>query len=280
MRVAIFGATGVLGRQVIPRLLERGDQVVAIKHQRHSPWLAALGCDVRNADILDPGSIVPAIMDCEAVMHLATAIPTTGTSPDWARNDHIRRDGTSNLIAACGTIGIHRYVQQSIAMLCAGHGDSWVDESTPVVTNHVTRSAADMEASVTQSGLDYRIVRGGLFYGNGCGMDDRWRSAARSNQLGMPGNGSAYLSLVQVSDMAEAMVLALHTDAQNCLVNVVDDQPVTYRELFTYIAKCEAASNPREGLPDGIPSFRVRNLLARQLLGWTPHFPTYRSGLA
>jgi len=276
MRVAVFGASGVLGRHVIPRLVERGDTVIAIRHRRP----AAPGCSVRRADVLEAASIAPAIEGCEAVLHLATAIPPPGRLADWSRNDRIRHDGAANLIAACRTLGVMRYVQQSIAMLCSGAGNDWVDERSPTQPNRITRSAADMEARVIDSGLDFRIVRGGLFYGGGSGTETRWYGAARRGSLQLPGDGSDYLSLIHVSDMAEVVVRALHADAQELLVNAVDDCPVTYRELFGYIAANQRAQPPRCGAPPMLPSFRVRNALARRVLGWRPHYASWRSGLA
>jgi len=280
MKVAVFGATGALGRHVVPRLIERGDAVVAVRHQRAAPWLEAVGCEPRCADILDVESIAPAIDDCDAVMHLATAIPVASGSSDWSRNDRVRIDGTANLITTCQVLGVQRYVQQSIAMLCTGRADQWLDEETPVTPNRITQSAAEMERLVTGSGLDYRIVRGGLFYGGGTGTEARWRTAARRGELGLPGDGSDYLSLIHVSDAAQATVLALHSSASRLLLNVVDDLPVTYLDLFRFIASAEDAPVPCEGMPRAFSSFRVRNALAKRSLGWVPHYPTWRTGMA
>lgn len=280
MRVAVFGATGVLGRHVVPRLIERGDAAIAIRHRRPARWLDALGCESRTADILDAESIAPAIAGCDAVMHLATCIPPAGAPADWAGNDLVRQDGAANLIAACRAAGIRRYVQQSIAMLCAGQAGEWIDERAPVAPNRVTRSAADMERLVAGSGLDFRIVRGGVFYGRGSGTEERWRNAARRDELGLPGDGSSYVSLVHVSDMAHALVLALHSVAGGVLVNAVDDCPVTYRELFGHVAMAEGAPPPRDGMPQLFASFRVSNSLAKRVLGWLPHYASWRAGLA
>lgn len=279
MKVAVFGATGVLGRHVIPRLLDRGHRVVAIKHRREPDWLRALGCETRTADILEPTSIHPAIAGCDAVVHLATAIPRSPAPGNWRQNDLVRRDGTAHLVAACRTADVRRYVQQSIAMLCAGYGDAWVDERTPVNPLPVTRSAAEMEATVMESGLDYRIVRGGLFYGGGAGLEQHWRAAARTGELMLPGDGRAYLSLIHTTDMADAIVQALHVDTGQLLVHAVDDCPVTYRDLFIYIAALEGGSIAASRAPEFLPSFRVDNGAAKHLLGWRPHYSSFRSGI-
>ena len=116
MRIAILGATGVLGRPVVARLLERGHQVVAIVRD---PAKVPTHLHVRG-DILDSGSLVAPLEECDAVLHLATAIPRTGTQTDWSTNDRIRREGTQNLLRAARRDGRPRFIQQSVAMLLAG----------------------------------------------------------------------------------------------------------------------------------------------------------------
>jgi nucleoside-diphosphate-sugar epimerase len=69
-----------------------------------------------------------------------------GPTPDWTLNDRIRRQGTANLMAACQSARVQRYVQQSIAWLVADRTTSVLDETAPVRPTAVTASAADMEA--------------------------------------------------------------------------------------------------------------------------------------
>lgn len=120
MRVGIVGATGVLGRQVVPRLVERGHVVRSIvRRESDMTRLPGLGIDAIVGDILQPDSLSKGLKGCDSVLHLATAIPRAGTpNPDWSLNDRVRRDGTANLVGACRKLGIERYVQQSIAERC------------------------------------------------------------------------------------------------------------------------------------------------------------------
>lgn len=283
MRIGILGTTGVLGRQVVPRLVERGHAVRAlVRQEAEVARLCRLGVEAVTGDILDPASLTRGLDGCEAALHLATAIPRAGTpNPDWSLNDRIRRDGTRNLLDACRTLGIERYVQQSIAHLVADGGSSLLDESAPIRPSPRTASAADMEDIVKNSGLRWTILRGGAFYGPHTGRDEAWRNEARSGRLRLPAGGDGYISLSHVTDMADAVVLATEIAPDRALLAVVDDQPVTYAELFRYLAHLEGGPDPQpDGPPTPWPSFRVSNARARQVLGWGPRLRTYRSGFA
>jgi nucleoside-diphosphate-sugar epimerase len=324
MRIAVIGATGVLGRHVVPRLIERGHAVRAgvrlaalssgqppsgqpsgsrqsttvqpSSLQSSSPHAAALeaaGAELCPADILAGPSLAPLVAGCEVVLHLATVIPTSGAAPDWAPNDRVRREGTRLLLEAAQRAGARRIVAQSIAMLHAsavgtgavgtgtGAGDSWVTEDSPfpaVLPTH--RSALDLETLVRAAPLDWCILRGALFYGPGTGRDEAWRQAARAGSLRLPGDGSGYLSLIHVADMARAVVAAVEALARRAVYLVADNEPVTARELFGFIARQAGASPPAAGGAIPLGSFRVSNAKARRELGWEPAYPTYRAGMA
>jgi len=277
--VAVIGASGVLGRATVPRLLEAGHQVRAlVRSAAQAVRLRALGAVPVSGDILDPHSLAPLLAGCSAALHLATAIPKSRDPAAWATNDRVRREGTTNLIAACAAAGARRYVQQSIAMLQGGQGEAWADEAVTPVANRFSQSALDMEGLVQASGLDWLILRGGMFYGPGTGLDAGWRQAAREGTLRVPGDGNAFISLIEVSDMAAATVSALVAPPRS-LVAVVDDEPARYRALFGHVAAVEGMPAPAGGGPDLWPSFRVTNRAAKALLGWRPHYRSFRSGI-
>jgi len=278
MRVAVVGATGVLGRAVLPRLVERGHEVVAIARKPAAIGAASPRLRAVAGDILDPVTLAAALPGCNAVLHLATAIPPPGG--DWTMNDRIRREGTRNLVAAAIAAGVPRYVQQSVAMLHAGPRNAVADEDAPLAPPPNLASAVDMEALVRAAPLDWVILRGGLFYGPGTGRTEHWNADAHAGRMALPGDGGDYVSLIHVDDMAEAVVLAAESTLARVTLNVVDDTPATYKALFEHIARLHGASPPAPGGPRGLAmaSFRVSNARARRLLVWTPRYPDYRSG--
>jgi 2-alkyl-3-oxoalkanoate reductase len=279
LTIAVVGATGVLGRNVIPRLVERGYAVRAlVRDAAAGDWLRSLGAQVVVGNILAPETLPPLLESCATAVHLATAVPRPGRPRDFSMNDRIRREGTRNLLSACGASGVRRYLQQSIAMLQGGIADQWTDEAGEPSLTPITQSAWDMEQMVRNSRLDWLILRGGLFYGPGTGLDAAWREAARRGTLTMPGDGRRFVSLVHVSDMAEALACAIDAPSRQALA-VTDDHPIRYAELFSYIAALEAGPAPRSGGPERLASFRVPNKAVKSALGWMPHYRSVRSGL-
>jgi nucleoside-diphosphate-sugar epimerase len=240
--------------------------------------LAAQGVRVRAADILSLDALLDALSGCDAAIHVATAIPRPGGGQDWSNNDQVRREGTVRLLEACRIRGVARYVQQSIAMLVPSSAAQWVDESGAVCPNDATQSAADMEKAVRASALDWRIVRGGAFYGVGTGREEFLFRCATSGELSFPIDPTRFITLVHVADYAEALIAALEHGASNLLVNAVDDEPVTYGELYRAVASAIGVPPPESRLVN-LPSYRASNAQARLKLGWRPFYASYRSGL-
>lgn len=281
MNILVVGATGVLGRNVVPRLVERGHLVRAIvRTHEQANLIEQTGAEPAFGDIFDQATLNRAASACEAVLHIATAVPRPGAPQDWTLNDRIRREGTHNLLSAATNNGVRSYIQQSITFLYGDNGQAIVDESAPLRPTEIIQSAADMEAMVRASTLDWCILRGGTFYGPGTGRDDEWRQDAREGRLLLPGDGSNLVSLTHVVDMARAVVVATEQAPPRSTYNVVDDEPVTYKRLLTYIAAQLKAPAPQPGGTRFLQSLGCTNARIKQELGWQPAYPGYRSGLA
>jgi len=164
MKVLVIGSTGVLGRNVVPRLVENGHEVRAlVRRQEQAETYQRMGIETTRGDILEPESLMMAAKGCDAALHLATAF----AKMDWNMTDRIRREGTKNLLNACKENHVTKYIQQSIIYLYGDHEDRPVDESTNLNVLPMVESAADMEKQVKDSNLDWCILRGGSFYGTG-----------------------------------------------------------------------------------------------------------------
>ena len=140
-------------------------------------------------------------------------------------------------------------------------------------------AAVAMEEAVRASGLDWSILRGGLFYGPGTGTDDDWYERAAAGRLRLPEDGQGYVSLIHIADMAAATVRALDRWPSARALIVADDQPVRWVDLLGFVAAAAGTAPPRPGGRSGLPSFRVRNTSARDALSWAPFHPSYHSGL-
>ena len=283
--IAVLGATGVYGRHLLPRLMAGGFDLRALvrtptaAHHAH-----ALGADVRAADTFDEASLVKALTGCDVAINLATALRDDGSGSDYAGNDRVRREGVPIFVSACEKAGVGRIVQQSIALVHAAGAD-WADEDTLThptanpVAEAANASARAMEDAVMRGSADWLILRGGLFYGPGTTFDDGWFAAARAGKLRLPGDGSDYVSLVQIADMAAATVAAVARDVSNTALIIADDAPAQWRDVFGFIAASIGAPAPQPGGRLGFPSWRVRNTRACAALDWAPVYADYRAGL-
>ena len=285
VRIAILGANGVYARHLIPRLAASGHQVRALVRRPEAAVVArACAADIRVADIFDTDALRAGLEGCDVCVNLATSLPGPSGRGDFAVNDRVRREGVPLLVDACRGAGVGRLLQQSISWVGAS-GETLADEvavftpSSDDIGGRAIRAAQDMEEMVRASGLDWLILRGGLFYGPGTGFDDDWFARAVAGKLLLPEDGSAFVSLVHVADMAAATVAALEAWPSRKTMIVADDMPVRWRDLFGYVAALAGVAAPEPGGRARLPSFRMSNGLARATLNWAPRYPDYRSGL-
>jgi nucleoside-diphosphate-sugar epimerase len=286
LTAAILGANGVYARHLIPRLVARGYHVRAIVRRPEAAGTArACGAEICVADIFDESALRAALDGCGVGIHLATSLPGPAGRGDFAANDRLRRDGTPIWVSACARANVPRVLQQSIAMVNAAGGDAWSDEDTSAsgasdAAASAIAAALAMEDCVRASGLDAVILRGGLFYGPGTGLDDDWFARALAGKLRLPGDGEGYVSLVHIADMADATAAAIDRWPGPSTLAICDDHPARWREIFSHVARLVGADEPPPGGRAGFPSFRVRNSRARHALGWAPRYTDFRSGLA
>jgi nucleoside-diphosphate-sugar epimerase len=285
MRVFIAGATGVPGRALIPQLLEHGQSVRALVR---SPESAAKLrgekdlVEIVQGDLLVPETVqqLPEMMKgCDAVMHLATAIPGNPSAPGaWETNTRLRTEGTRSLLDAALANGVDYYFQQSIVMAYINGGDEWLDENTPLDTSRtISEPVIRMEAMVREVPIEkmpWCILRGGLFVGPGTGQDETV-ARIREGKMVVPCDGSNYISLVNVADMARAFVLALTNAMPGTTFNIVAE-PVRNGEYLDHIASLlHVPAPPRDPSQPCPPSHRCSNEAARAFLGWEPLHSIY-----
>lgn len=137
VRIFLAGATGALGRQLVPRLLAAGHQVTGMtRSPEGAAGLAAAGAEAVVCDVYDPG-LAALVADArpDLVLHQLTALPRDpALIPQFsAANNRIRREGTGALLRAAADAGADRVLAQSVAWELPGDGAAAVREHESAV---------------------------------------------------------------------------------------------------------------------------------------------------
>jgi nucleoside-diphosphate-sugar epimerase len=292
MKIFVAGATGVVGRRAVVRMVAAGFEVSGVARGRQKrAELVAAGVRPVEVDLFDHGAVVAAVAGHDAVVNLATAIPTGEQASDttaWATNHRIRREASHNLVDGAIAAGADRYLQESIALLYADGGDRVVDESWPVAPTGVTDSAltAETEAErfATHGGAGVAL-RFGQFYGFDSVHSMQAMEAVCAGRPAELGPPSAYRSSITTDDAASAIVAAL--DVASGVYSVVDDVPLSRAGHVGALA--DALGVPAPAVPsvdvELAPEFevllrsqRVSNERFTAASGWHPAFPSARDG--
>jgi nucleoside-diphosphate-sugar epimerase len=296
MNVFVTGATGAIGPATVRRLIDQGHRVRAVaRTDEKASQLRALGAEPVTVDLFDGDAVKTAVEGSEAVLHLATNVPTLGRiarTKSWSTHNDLRTTATKLLIDAALTTGATRFVKESVTFSYPDSGDAWIDESTPpdesIAMLAPTLEGERMVDRFTSGGGTGVVLRFGLFYGpTSRGVDESLRLARWRMSL-VAGRPGAYLSSIHTDDVAGAVVSAL--GAPSGIFNAVDDEPVTRREYLDAFADAFGLRKLRPApawllrLTSGsaaqavIRSWRVSNGKLRDATGWSPRYPSVREG--
>ncbi len=301
MQIFVTGATGVLGKAVVKRLIAEGHAVHALsRSEANREMLHRLGAQPMEADLFDGAALVQALAGCEAVVHLATRISPTSKMAkraSWYENDRIRREGTRALVeAALAVDAIHTLIYPSYAFVYPDSADRWIDASTtPVLPTPTLQSTVDAAAAVAQFAEEQRrglSLRIGWLYGPESPATHEQLDYARKGIAALPGHSEAYLPQVSVQDGACAIVAALMQPIPSDIYDAADDEPLTREEVFALVAQAEGRK--RLWQPPALlmrvkagvvydmmsPSLRVSNRRFKEVSGWRPLVPNARMGWA
>lgn len=297
MEIFVTGATGVLGRPVVRMLREEGHTVRALaRSESNDALLARLGAEPVRVELFDPAGLADAVAGAGAVLHLATRIPPRSEAARagaWDENDRIRREGTRTLVDAALAAGVATFLYPGIGFIYEDGGDAWIGASTArIEAGPMLSSTLAAEAEVarfTAGGGRGIVLRMGYFYGPAAESTLDTLALARRGGAVLAGAGEAYYPSVWVEDAATAVVAALRS-APAGVYDVVDDEPLTRRELAKAIA--DAAGRPFllrppvwllklvGGREAGFMarSQRISNAAFRAATGWAPEVRDAREG--
>ncbi len=294
MRIFVSGATGVIGRRVVPLLLAQGNSVTAlVRSAGHTPF-DPLRVNLVEADLFDRNALSRAMAGHDAIINLATHMPSSAWKMvfrrAWRENDRIRSQGVATLTEAAAHNGVPVFIQESFALAYPDGGDAWIDELTPLDPPAYCRTLLDAEASVGQysaRGHTGIVLRFAAFYGPDAMQVHSYIDGLRYGWAPLPGGPDRFFSSIAHDDAASAVVAALGAPAG--IYTVADDEPVRRMEYFASLARSLGVKPPRF-LPDWMTplfgsvgdalsrSLRLSNLTLREHTGWTPQYPSVRQG--
>lgn len=258
------GATGALARALVLRLVEDGH---AVRATAAGPRRGVAPPEVEwiETDLL-ADDLSELVGGCDAVVQAAIGVPVAGT----------RR-----LVNAAIAGGVRRYVQQSFAGVYRDGGEGWLDEDAPIDESSrrpaACRSVIETEAVIRRvdvQDLAWTILRAGSFVGAGT-RQDALIERLRLGGAVVAGDGSNYLSLLNVRDMASAVVSALERAPAGSTFNIVEE-PIRYADYVDAVADLIGAPRPLRAAERPVPdSRRCTNTAARRALGWMPRHPIW-----
>jgi nucleoside-diphosphate-sugar epimerase len=277
MRVFVAGASGALGRRLVPQLTEAGHEVTGTHCSPAGARLVeALGAEPVRLDLLDAGAVRAAVLSCrpDAIVHQATALAGVrfGRNLDraFAVTNRLRTEGTDALLAAAREAGVRRFVAQSFAPRSTGE--------TFAALTYLER------ATLAFGGI---ALRYGGFYG---ATSDALIEQVRKRQFPVVGNGGGIFPWVHLDDGAAATVAAVEHRGP-AVYNIVDDEPAPVRDWLPVLARSLGAEPPRY-LPGwlarlvtgpavvvlGTQGRGASNIKAKRELGWAPRYGSWRAG--
>jgi 2-alkyl-3-oxoalkanoate reductase len=304
MRVFVTGATGALGRFLVPGLVAAGYQVTATTR---SPGklgqLRDAGAQPVIVDGLDREAVTTAVRAArpEVIVHEMTALASLRSlsrlDRAFAATNELRTAGTDNLLAAAAAAGTRRVIAQSYTgWPNERSGGPVKTESDPLDPAPVPSSARTLaairhvETTVPRVAPEGIVLRYGSFYGPGA--SGAMLDAVRKRRLPVVGGGTGIWSFTEITDAAAATLAAVERGAPG-VYNVVDSDPAPVAEWLPYLAQVAGAKPPF-----AVPGWMGRllagefvvaymtsargssNEKARKELGWEPRFASWREGFS
>jgi nucleoside-diphosphate-sugar epimerase len=306
MRVLVAGATGAIGRQLVPRLVAAGHEVHGMtRYGSKQAMLDELGAVPVVADALDPDQVAEAVGRArpDVIVHQLTALAGVGMrnlKRAAALTNRLRTEGTDHLLSAGQAVGVQRFVAQSIGLYARTGGPvkSEEDPLDPAPPGRLREGAAGIrhleEAVLGARWTEGIVLRYGGFYGPGTNMapGGELSEMVRKRRFPLVGDGGGVWSFIHVADAAEATVAAVEHGSRG-VYNVVDDDPAPVAEWLPALARTLGAKKPLR-----VPRLVVRlfageagvvmmtdvrgasNAKAKRELAWRPAYPSWREGFA
>ncbi|OPX57493.1 MAG: short chain dehydrogenase [Methanomassiliicoccales archaeon PtaB.Bin215] len=255
MRVLVTGATGFLGGHLIEEMA-KSPHVPVCAHRKGSDTrkIDDLGLEKVVFDLTDGDSMLSALRNVDAVVHLAAYYTFTGKKEMYEK---VNVKGTGDLLEACQQAGVRRFIYCSSTEAMGPIASPPGDEDSPLNPQYeYGRSKAMAEELVRSSGLDWTILRPSGIYGPS-NVDDvayyfitSFKGFASKFIIG---SGKNYIQFVHVKDVVQGFVKALDSPASIKGTYIITQaRPYTYEEVYRILANIFQQKEPRWRVPKGM----------------------------
>jgi nucleoside-diphosphate-sugar epimerase len=307
MKILVAGATGAVGKRLVPLLVAAGHHVVATTRTPDKlNGLRAKGAEAVVMDGLDRDGVMKTIVSSrpDVIVHQMTALASMRSlkrfDDEFALTNRLRTEGTSHLVAAATVSGARKIVAQSYTGWSnQRHGGRIKTEADPLDSDPPVRMSRTLDAIQTlehivlnAAGLNGIALRYGSLYGPGTSISCKGEIVEMMRQRKFPliGSGGGVWSFIHVDDAARATQLAIERGAPG-LYNIVDDDPAEVSEWLSELARAVGAKPPLR-LPAWIGRFALgesgvsmmtnvrgsSNAKAKRAFGWQPEYASWRDG--
>jgi len=306
MKIFLAGATGAIGKRLLPMLVNAGHAVTATtQHKDKMMSIHSAGAKPVLVNALNKEEVLAAVQEArpEVVIHQLTAIPANLNlrhfDEGFALTNWLRTEGTDYLLAAARAVGARRFIAQSYAGWYERKGNWIKTEDDPLISSGITDGRKTLEATIhveeavlKEKALEGFVLRYGSFYGSGTSLaPGAWFfEGVRQRRVPIVGDGSAYWSFIHVEDAAGATLAAVNR-ATPGIYNITDDEPAPVSVWLPCLANMLGAKPPRH-VPKWLARFAVgeygvaamtelrgsSNRKAKALLSWKLKWPSWRQG--
>jgi len=309
MRIFVAGATGAVGRELVPALIAAGHSVTGMtRTAAKADAVKRLGAEPVVADGLDAAAVRAAVISAtpdvviDEMTDLAAVTDLRHFDRAFAATNQLRTRGTDFLLMAAREAGVKRFIAQSFCGWAYGRSGGPVkaeadalDPDPPQELRRTLEAIQHLEATVTASAAPEGIVlRYGSFYGPATGMlSSAMIDQLRHRRVPLIGDGGGWWSFVHVEDAASATVAAVEHGKPGSIYNIVDDEPAQVREWLPVLAGTLGAKSPfhvpawlgrllaGEHMVSMMTQVRAgSNAKAGRELGWRPAYSSWRDGFA
>ena len=306
MKIFLAGATGAIGRQLLPMLVSAGHTVTATtQHKNKMMPIHSAGATPVLVNALNKEEVLAAVTKAqpEIIIHQLTAIPANLNlrhfDDGFSLTNRLRTEGTDYLLASARAVGARRFIAQSYAGWYARTGDWIKSEEDPLISTGISDGRKTLDATIhvetavlKEKAIEGFVLRYGSFYGPGTSLaPGAWFfEGLRQRRVPIVGGGQGHWSFIHVDDAAGATLAAVNATTPG-VYNITDDEPAPVSVWLPYLAEILGAKPPRH-VPKWLARFAVgeygvaamtelrgsSNRKAKSFLPWKLKWPTWREG--